>query len=167
MASGKMRAQPQQSGFTLIELVVVIVILGILVAVALPKFMGLSTDARLSVMNGTAGSVSEAADLVHALAEVNDQIASSGSVTLPDGTVVATTFGYPDASTNGIPQALQGYTGTPTVSFPFSFEPTTTAGLFFYTPPGGNGANNGCVVTYTPPTTTGGSPAVTMTTSGC
>lgn len=162
-----MQSNKKQSGFTLIELVVVIVILGILSAVALPKFMGLSTQARLSVVNGTAGSVTEAAALVHALAESNDQIGPSGSVTLPGGTTVATTYGYPSDTTSGIPQALQDYTGTPTVSFPFSFEPTTTDGLFFYAPPGGAGANNGCVITYTPPSAAGGSSTVTDTTSGC
>lgn len=51
----------KQAGFTLIELVVVIVILGILAATALPKFTDLSSDARRSAVQGMAGALSSAA----------------------------------------------------------------------------------------------------------
>ncbi|MDY5778603.1 MAG: prepilin-type N-terminal cleavage/methylation domain-containing protein, partial [Succinivibrionaceae bacterium] len=53
-------------GFTLIELVVVIVILGILAAVAAPKFMDLQSDARISALQGLQGAVKSAVNLTYA-----------------------------------------------------------------------------------------------------
>ena len=55
-----------QKGFTIIELVVVIVILGILAAVAFPKFQDLSGDAKTAVLNGAAAAVKSAAVISYA-----------------------------------------------------------------------------------------------------
>lgn len=58
----------KQKGFTIIELVVVIVILGILAAVAFPKFQDLSGDARNAVLNGAKAAITSAAVITYAKA---------------------------------------------------------------------------------------------------
>ena len=159
----------QQAGFTLIELVVVIIILGILAAVALPKFMGLSTDARVSVVSGMTGSVAEAADMVHALAEVQGQTGSTGTVALPGGTATITTaYGYPDGTSTGILASLQDATTAPTQTFPFTFTAgtSTTPATFAYTAVGGT-ANSTCEASYQAPAAAGDTPTVGTVTSGC
>ena len=68
-----------QRGFTLIELVMVIVILGVLAAVAIPKFVDLKTDARTAALAGVAGALSSAAAINYASRSAN--IANGNAVT--------------------------------------------------------------------------------------
>ncbi|HIF9350824.1 TPA: type II secretion system protein [Photobacterium damselae] len=97
----------RQGGFTLIELVVVIVILGILAVTAAPKFMNLQNDARKASLQGLKGSIEGAAGIVYGKAAV--QGVESKDASEVGG--VATVYGYPAATSAGIAAAVNGLGG--------------------------------------------------------
>lgn len=84
----------QQGGFTLIELIMVIVILGILAAFALPKFADFSGDARYSTIKGALGSVRSASAIVHSAALAKNLSAGSGDTVDLEGTEIELIYGY-------------------------------------------------------------------------
>ena len=110
-----------QSGFTLIELVVVIMILAILIAVALPRFISMQADARLAKMNGALAAVKTGAALAHSQLLVRGYPASytgTPGFTI-EGYLVAYVNGYPDADSIA---AVSG------VTIPDYVLPASTAG---------------------------------------
>jgi MSHA pilin protein MshA len=133
----------QQSGFTLIELVIVIVILGLLAATALPRFSNLTQSARVASLNGVAGSLRSAASIAHATQLVNG-VASNIAVTL-DTVSIGMINGWPTAST--VNNTLTDSTGY-----------TFAGGVFTLV--------SGCTVTYTD-SVAGAFPNVAVASGGC
>src|SRR4051812_6459234 len=83
-----------QAGFTLVELIVVIVILGILAAVAVPRFMGLETEARVAAVKNLGGTLKSAALMAHSVCMA--QNCTTGSTLTIEGQPILFTRGYPD-----------------------------------------------------------------------
>lgn len=101
-----------QRGFTLIELVVVIVILGILAAFAVPRFMGLEDQARVAAANAMAGSIRSAATMAHGVWEASGNPAT---ITVPGvATPITMVGGYPNnAGIQSLIQDTSGFTVSP------------------------------------------------------
>lgn len=123
-----------QGGFTLIELVVVIVILGILAAFAIPRFVNISTQAREAAVRGLAGSLRSSVALAHGLALAQGNPANIQM----EGQTVALAFGYPTPA--GVLLTVANLDG---------FTVVSTATTVTFTPTNAPTTPANCQVTYT------------------
>ena len=132
-----MRIGREQKGFTLIELVIVIVILGILAAVAIPKYVTVQREARIAVVNGMAGGLRSA----RLVAMAKYQVVSIMTATTVDmdGTLVEVTAGtgVPTPTQAGIVSALTDTSG-------FTVNVLASSVQFWPT----NGGSTSCLALY-------------------
>ncbi len=147
-------AARKEKGFTLIELVMVIVILGILAAFALPRFADLGGDARAASIQGVYGAVRSANSIARSacLADSDcDETAATGESVTLEGQSVALAYGYPTQASILVAAQISSD----------DFD-TTTDGTI-----AANNAPGTCEVTFAEATGTSDASDIAVDDSGC
>jgi MSHA pilin protein MshA len=142
-----MKSRLHQGGFTVIELIVVITILGILATFAVPRFAALEREARAESAQTLADSLRSRAALSHALWLAENE----PSTVDMDGAPIEFVNGYPSLAT--IDDTLQDLSG-------FTYDGAT--GVFTKV-----GIKANCTVTYALPAFSGAAPTIAVALTGC
>ena len=168
----KQRSASKPSGFSLIELVVVIIIMSTLAVVAIPRFINLQGDATKSTLQGVKGALESAASITYAKSALQGEqklpgvAATDTELTDPKANGVYTSFGYPEATTDALLAAaiLSADDWNVKVNVPGTAVITPVN----ITSPIIESANeNGCNVTYIEAADKNSRPVITVYGDGC
>ncbi|KXO11268.1 MSHA pilin protein MshA [Moritella sp. JT01] len=99
----------KQNGFTLIELVIVIIVLGILAATAVPKFINLQDHERIAEMNDVQAELHSAANIVYSKSVIDgtEKLKTTYKPPIPKVEDIKISYGFPTATAEGIVKALK------------------------------------------------------------
>lgn len=156
----------QQAGFTLIELVAVIVLLGILAVTALPRFVNLQSDAREAVLEGVVAAMQGvstqiyAKSLISGVEGIADTVAPAPTVSANGGNV-AVSFGYPTSA------AIYGLLDVDSAVIETDAAGATTVVIGYDRNNDNNIAGGNCFITYTEAANATTPPTYVITPGGC
>lgn len=152
----------KNQGFTLVELVIVIVILGILAITAAPKFLNLSGDAKASTLSALKGSLESANAMVYSKAILQSkEKGATGTLANP---IVNVVYGYPKATATDLKEVLELSDGE------WIVDDTSVAGKVVITPKPlvyKSTAAEACQLIYSESTAAGVKPVLELQTQGC
>ncbi|MFM5086482.1 prepilin-type N-terminal cleavage/methylation domain-containing protein [Aeromonas media] len=134
----------KQAGFTLIELVIVIIILGILAVTAAPKFLNLQDDARTSTLKGVEGSLNSAGAMVYSKAVIaGKDTAPSETLDVGNNVSVNIVYGYPKATQADLEKVLELSSGD------WSYKASGASSVLIFPAAVSSTTATECFVTYT------------------
>lgn len=152
-----------QSGFTLVELITVIVVLGILAAAVLPRFINIRSEAIIASMQRLDAAIETATTLTYAKAVASglDQ-QPSASITL-DGESVDLIYGFPAGTANGIAKLVDA----PSEDWKQRASTISGAWVYWHGVINEDAGSAGCYIRYRQSTNIGRRPVVDFVSGGC
>ncbi|WP_322784215.1 prepilin-type N-terminal cleavage/methylation domain-containing protein [Photobacterium obscurum] len=169
-----MKTSRHSLGFTLLELVVVIVVLGILAVTAAPRFLNLQNDARKSILAGLKGAMESAAAQVYSKSAIEGSESSEAGKLTVNGKQIDTVYGYPKSQFKDVwRELLVGDFGEVPYDKPNEHEwmwhnPDPANDGLYFMPRGYSNKTQLCFIMYLPPTSQASSTyTLEMENSGC
>jgi len=161
----------KQQGFTLIELVVVIIILGILAVTAAPKFINLQADATKSTLSGMQAALQGANSMIYSKAVLQGKEKDAGAAVNidsdGDGSLDLTAvYGFVKADATELAKVLDINSTEWTIIAP-SGPTISSADIIIYPQGKTPSATAKCFLEYTDPTAVGGKPTYAVVATGC
>lgn len=164
-ASQPILLRSEQQGFTIVELIVVILLLGILASTALPRFLEVGPQARIAALEGLRGSLLSGASLANAQCRLTDSCYesgwASGTIVSPDGTAGRMYNGYPTSNASSTSSHITKWVEVA------GFEVDTNSNLFTDFLSDSAPTPDDCKVRYIYAQTFGEGPSIQLTTTGC